>query len=286
MAFGRKETLTITKKNDPNARLLFPYPSFGYTVELRKALNIQRFAQKVSAFDRGLVHDRRLCAFKLLTERVQELEEIFRPTADNDRYIMCLPDNCGFYPAGPDKGDSGDFEFSLAEEVKWGSMLTTPYGMFEVAFNILIHNAPNTNVPASPKEFGGLFDFGGAKGIRSPKIAPTQEFGRAQAITLGGENFSIMTPTAEYLSDITITTNTRKMAEVANVLQNERGEGISIKGHNLYFWWGGLFDTRGREQQVRLLSDNYIFTHISPELWGVTVPLWYEGTLVDGELLR
>jgi len=281
MAFGR-ETIRIDSYDGQTITL--PQPSFGYTVELRKAVNIQRFEQNVSTFDRGIEFDQRRCAFKLLVEpeQITSAGNLFsRRGQEIDKYKIISGNARGFSPAGPDRGGTGSGAggstthiFSLIDNPKYTQMLTNPFGLYEMDLNILIHDAPYRDILPAAKDFLGDFTFGNVTGIRNPKMSPVQEQAISRTVTMGGENYAIASATNEFICNMTITTTAGKMAEIINFIQNERGEGFDIKGGVNYYPWGGHQKGGAVTHRVKLLNSNFIMTHVAPDLWELPVQLW------------
>jgi len=261
----------------PSANM--PLPTFGYSVELRLALAIQKVAQSVGAFDRGKVYDQRRCNFNIQAteQQVAALKNVLereRRNIHGEKFVLTLTSGSGFFPAGADKGDGGEFTFSFLENINFSAMKLSPYGFFDISFRILIHDAPTIPVPQAAKDLSGHFKFGTITGIRDPQISPKQDFGVSRSVTVGGEAHTVATPTDELRTDLTITTTTGKMAELANYLQNTaRGGLFTVTPGSKYWLWGGQDSEYGLEA-VRLLSGNFLMTHADYDLWTVPVQLW------------
>lgn len=264
-----------------------PLPTFGYSVELRLAVDIKKFHQNVSGFDRGIAFDQRRCSFRIMLSEneLRQLKNVIdkERCSKNNRFILILQEGCGFFPAGPDKGDSGEFEFSFLENVNFSAMTIDPYGFFYVDFRILIHKAQKTlnfEVVPSETDVEGSFSFGSVNGLRDPLIRPIQDFGSRRQVTLGGEALTTWTPTDEFRSDLIIRTTTGKMAKLASYLQTIRGETFTVTPGRKYWMWGGQGKEFG-EEKVKLLDANFIMTHTDFDLWTVPVQLWLEVELQE-----
>jgi len=273
-------TMTIRQYGNTFTSAEIPFPTFGYSVELRLALSIQKVAQGVGAFDRGKQYDQRRCSFDIQATEAQiiALRGILESERRNqhNRFVLTLPQGSGFFLAGADKGDSGEFVFSFLENVNFSAMKLSPYGFFDVSFRILIHDSPTILVPQAPRDLSGHFTFGNITGIRDPQIKPTQMGGSLRKATLGGETQVAWTPTDEQRTDLAITTTTGKMAELANYLQNgARGGLFTVTPGSKYWLWGGQAD-EDDAANVRLLSANFLMTHADYDLWTVPVQLWRE----------
>jgi hypothetical protein len=257
-------------------------PSFGYSVELRLALAIQKFSQKVDSFDRGVEHDQRRCTFRIMVteDQLSGLRSVLgrERSQPDDRFVLTLEQGSGFFPAGPDKGDSGDFAFSFIENIKFSAMKLNPYGLFDVEFRIMIHDAPTIAVSQAPKDLGGKFRFGDVVELRDPQIKPVQDFGSRRNETIGGKTSVTWTPTDEFRSDLTIRTSTGKMAELAQYLQTVRGDTFTVWSGRKYWMWGAQGEETAWEdgENVRLLDANFVMTHADRDLWSVPVQLWRE----------
>jgi len=288
MALDLRATFTIDNTFDGQptpwvGSVALPYPSYGYSVELHKALQVQRFRQNVSAFDRGIENDYRICSVKLLINEEQMKDAgnlLSRRGYKDNKYGIVGGTGDNFYFAGPDITDASatsadnGVTFRLAENPRYSSMLTNPFGMFNMELKMLFRQPPQRDIPKNNKDIYGSFTFGTVTGIRDPKMMPTQEQAITRTVTRGGRQYEVSSNTDEYTCNMTITTTTDKMAEIVRFIQYERGEGFDIIGGQNHFPWGGHTDGNNTTHHVKLLQSNFIMTHVAPDLWELPVSLW------------
>jgi len=257
-----------------------PKPSFGYQVGIKRAVTIRKTLDDIYTYDNGAEYDYRDCTFKIIVEK-DNIENIARGLvfgeAEDITYRMMLPHGSGFYPAGADYGDSGNFEFKMLKNLTFSSMKTTPFGMIEVGFNILFTQLPmKPPLPNAEKDAGGKFTFGAVTEIRDPKIEPTQLFGIKRSVTLGGIVNDVAQMTNKYQTKLTITTTTDKMAQVANQLSLYRGDApIRLNAGVNYWLWGGIGNQSG-DDYAYIMDKDFLMTHSGVDKWSVPIQLQRE----------
>jgi len=263
-------------------------PTFGYTVQLRKALTIQRFIGNVGVFDHNWLadssweNDYRTVEFSLLLpeSEVRTLSNFFKSLKgpyNNDEYefVMVIGAESNLFPAGPDYGDGGAFKVSMASNHSFSAMRTDYFGMFDCKLHLLFHGLAYQNIRNVPPDIYGVYDFGRVLGLRDPERLAEQEYAVTRNITLGGKASKIHTVTDEHTAIITQRASTAKMAELANYLQSVRGGSITINAKKNYWLFGPDNDMEGIVK-VKLLDNTLTFVHEDFDLWSVKLQLWRE----------
>jgi len=278
------DKITFMRIPGDNAHVQVSLPTFGYTVQLVKALTIQRFIGNIGVFDQGGHNDYRTVEFSLLLPEpeVKALSNFFKSlkgsysNADGHEFIMSINAGSNFFPAGPDKGDGGTFKVSMAGNHSFSTMRTDYFGMFDCKLHLLFHDLNNAIVNNRPSDTHGVYDFGDVKGLRDPEREAEQEYAVTHDITLGGRATKIHTVTDEYTTIITQRASTAKMAELANYLQKKvRGNSITINAKKNYWLFGPDNEMEG-SIDVKLLDNTLTFVHEDFDLWSVKLQLWRE----------
>jgi hypothetical protein len=256
-----------------------PPPSFGYTVQLHKALSIQRFNGNIGTFDNGIKYDYRTCEFSLLLDEAQvknmaailNMDEAYK--YDGISELAMTLDGGNFSPAGPDMGDSGKFYVSLVNNQSFSAMRTDYFGMFDCKLNLLFHNLPMPPIRTEPPELYGVWDFGDVRGMRDPERTPAQQYGISRSVTIGGGHSYTRMPTDEYTSVINQRTTTAKAAELLSYLQRVRGNRVTISAKKNYWIFGPDNEMQG-DIDIKLLDNTFIFTHENVDTWRTTIQMW------------
>jgi hypothetical protein len=251
-----------------------PYPTYGYTVQCHKAVDIQRFKNSVGVFDNGIEYDYRTCEFQvLLTDtQITALSALLRNNdAMSDTMQIDLLGR-GFSLAGPDMGDTGTFTVSLVNNQSFSAMRTDYFGMFDCKLHFVFHGLPIPPPIKEPPEWGGVYDFGEVVGLRDPERAPTQEYAVTRSVFAGGNSY-VKTPTDEYMSTITQRTTTKKMAELTSYLQRVRGNAVTVRmGKN--HWLFGPDNSESGSVKVKLLDNTITVVHENLDTWKTTIQMW------------
>jgi hypothetical protein len=284
------DKITFRRRSGDSTGVQVPLPAFGYTVQVRKALTIQRFLGSVDVHDFGQENDYRTVEFSLLlTEpEVKALSDFFKSvkgpyikSSNNHEYEFAMAINAGsnFFPAGPDYGGNREFMVSMASNHSFSTMRTDYFGMFDCKLHLLFHNLPHIDKKIfedMPPDTHGVYDFGEVKGLRDPEREAEQEYAVTRNITLGGRATKIHTVTDEYTATITQRAATSKMAELAYYLQRDvRDHSVTIKAKKNYWLFGPDNGMEGKVN-VRLLDNTLTFVHEDFDLWSVKLQLWRE----------
>jgi len=275
-----------TQLDNQGYEAIFSMPTYGYSVQLVKAVTIQRFTNNVGAFNNGEWDDYRTVDFSVLLpeSEVLQLAEFFKHLKNygyvneegSQIFYMSISSGSNFFPAGPDYGDSGRFTVSPANNHSFSTMRTDYFGMFDCKLRLLIHGLQRPNSMTSIRELHGSYDFGDVKGLRDPERIAEQDYRTARNITIGGIPSHVQLNESEFTTTIMQRTTTAKMAELAYYLQKIRTDKIPVETKKGYWLFGPDLPESGR-MFVKLLSNEFVFVHEGHDLWSVKIPLWYAG---------
>ena len=149
----------------------FPTPEYGYTTEIMLAMLHQQLypGQAYSIWDNGAANDYRLCKgdFLLNASDANGLITIYQ-SGSVGRGIsieLHLHNTSGFFPGGPDKGDSGKWMIRFTK-IEPGGVEEEPYKYFRVHTEFVIESYPSYSLPSPVTE--GDLQIGSITGLRWP----------------------------------------------------------------------------------------------------------------------
>lgn len=135
----------------------------------------------------------------------------------------------GFYPAGTDKGDTGDFIVRLTDQAQSG-MLHKPWKYFENELEFVIITCPSYTLPAQVTE--GHFQIGTVSGLRYPQngfnIDVQKNF--SHVVTQSGLPYAIDEGSTSdtWISSFDIEANESKSAALIAFMTGTSGRGSDI----------------------------------------------------------
>ena len=152
----------------------FNNPQYGYTTTIHIATHITPVAPKgYTVWDDGSSYDYRTCRAEFLL--YEDDAETLIQTITDDAYgrgIDCnlmLQEGSGFYPFGPDKGDSGTFGVRIIR-VEPGPVQEEPWRYFRIAVEMVATSYPGYVLPTEVSE--GDLQIGTITGLRYPPDFP------------------------------------------------------------------------------------------------------------------
>jgi len=270
--------ILFSKNEDMSDAIAVTPPSFGYTVQLTKAVSVRRNIGNVSCFNHGIKNDFRDVEFTLQVDKNEVLllryffDSLKMISVQNPEFYLKTSEN--FFAAGPDQGDNKIFEVSLANNPQFSAMMAEPFGFFTCKMKLTFANLEPIIPPSESPEFNASWDFGTVYGLRNPERNPEQEYAAARNNSLSGKPFVKNSFVDEFTTTITQQTTTAKMAELFYFLQAKRTTEFDINmGKN--FWLFGPDVQENGKIEVKLLDNQFIITHIAPDLWSINLRLWH-----------
>lgn len=163
------EVITVTDDFCLGTETL-PRPEYPYETTIDLPFDIEQLdSGKYNLFDWGAIADKRscVCQFIMTVEQYGNLVDMIKTDLRSQDYDLILHAGCGFFPFGPDKGDSGPFVVS-AEMIDREGIGPTPYRYFRVKFRFINTGSwPVYSLPAEVSE--GQLQIGGISGCRAPQ---------------------------------------------------------------------------------------------------------------------
>jgi len=184
--------LSIKITAGSNSYTLNP-PEYGYVSTVNMSLeHVKRSPKSLLVYDHGAGFDHRTCKCKFLMNEsdTNTLIDIFDTDARGGFISLRLPKNSGFYPFGPDRGDSGKFQCRMLS-IDPSPVMEEPYKYSRVMFELKEHAYPAYTPPAQVAE-GGL-QIGTVTGLLYPQKWPEPDFswGIDSKLTFGGEYYAL-----------------------------------------------------------------------------------------------
>jgi len=253
-------------------------PQYGHTVNMHLAFNPVRFGLNVDSFDMGTEYDFRTLDMELLLphSEMKELVDFFNDTdARQSKFILRLPAKSGFYAAGPDRRDQGDYEVSLYQPQDQSGMLLAPFKWFSNRLQLLIHDTPAVLIPTAATQ--GPFAIGTVHGLRYPDITPSPDHAITRSRTMAGELTTVDMGRAadEYTTSISQPCNVSLAAGLVAFLESAggRNNNIFVQAPTNYFLFGPECNGAGN-YTVKLLNSIIPITHTSYDQFTIDLELW------------
>ena len=274
--------------NACNESVVVENPKHGYSVEVAMALSICRASDgSVSSFDNGSSFDHRICSdvsFDLSAAKTVALVDFLATLSRGEMFSLRIgfegvlgyvPQ--GFYPAGPDKGDSGDFACRLLD-INCGGMKFQPWKYFNptISFIIVSGPAPIYTRPAETAE--GSLQIGSVQGLRYPQggISPEERYAFKTLLSRSGAPSTIdrgRTADAFDTGFAMDCNHSKAAALVAHLVAAGRGNSIPITVPADSYLFGAKQPASGTFNS-RLTSPLIKITHNAFDEFEVDLNMW------------
>ena len=254
-------------------------PEYPYTSRVRMDLHYFRgFDGAYTVYDSGGGYDVRTCECTFLFESADRnaFEMFLTGTGRGQELTLSLGSNSGFYPFGPDKGDSGDFTVRLLKADPTGQLLS-PWKMWRIPAVMALVSAPSYALPAEQSD--GSVTVGTVSGVRYPQggYSIREEYGVKTTFTLGSDayvyDFGTSADTCE--TEAIFELNQTKAAALLNYLTvTGRGNDISLVAASGQYPFGYL---KGDSTTftTRLLTSEIAMEHVGPDQFVTTLGFGY-----------
>lgn len=252
VGFGTTEPVTL------------PMPQlYNYTEINLSFKTVKTSDSSIKYFDNGSSYDFITTSSKYLLNRSEMInfkgffEDQQMSRSDNFQFI--LEENCGFYPFGPDLGDSGIFGVQFIDS-KWTTRLNKPWDMYELDLDLHLYSIPYYEVPqVSYKQ--GSFKLDNLVNLPNPEILLTYENHYIKDTTLGGKLTSIDLGLSNwmYSSKFTFNVSVQNAKLLLNKLKMLRTNSFIIQTPNKCYPFGA--ELGFGSFVVSLLSNNIIVTN-------------------------
>ena len=280
---------TITFVAGANQVVTLP-PLYGYTVDLIMPIDWQQGADGTyTAWDNGAnsspvtTFDYRFlrgCRWQLPISQQTALMDFFRDAAKGrgeDIIIRLGNSPTGFFPAGPDLGDMGDFTFRLVDAGQQSAALGAPYLRFEDTLDFVLVSAPAYSLPSPIQQ--GPFRIGTISGLMYPqggfKLTASKTY--ANAITRGGIPWVLdgATSADRWETETTIEGNQPNMAALMAFFQSAIGRAadISVVGSANNYVYGAEQDDAGTYTS-KLIQNVLTITHDRFNSFSLPLKFW------------
>lgn len=166
--------------------VLLSVPEFGYQTDIKLPFDfIKLDSGSYNVRDEGTKYDKRSCKCSLILSPAEQasLNTLLNSTARGKSLILTLPSGSGFFPFGPDKGDTGVFTVVILLEGT-PSIQSSPFKYFRcdlTIFNTGVY--PAYSLPTQIPE--GVFTIGTISNCRMPQslFEPAQSYGISVSFT-------------------------------------------------------------------------------------------------------
>ena len=273
-------------------------PVYGYAVDIVMPIATQKDAQGSPSFFDAPVgpYDATLGAYdyrvlNTATWRIpaaqQTLLSAFFKDADRGRsepVIMTLQTDSGFYPFGPDLGDTGSFTVQLLTQDQ-GGRLSRPWNHFENQIQLVLITPPGGYSLPTPQSEGN-FAIGSASGLRYCDFTPLVIRNIGTALTASGVPCALDGSTSgdSYETGWTQLCNQGNAAALLSLLVSSSGRAsdLSIVAPSNFYPFGvdngsggaGTFTAKLLGSKADAKTMTLTFTHDFFNRWSVPLNFW------------
>ena len=199
-------------------------PQWGYESNINTALIVSKLLPKDYAiWDNGVANVSRTLKVNWLLTATQTgtLTDVFNDISQG-RGVDCtfkLGNNSGFFPFGPDLGDTGDFGCRMIS-ISPGPMLESPWLYFNTEVTFVMTSSPTYSLPAETSE--GDLTIANTSNLRYPPSMPASstDYGFSTQVTYDGTPYTIDKTSScdSYHTTLGMVCNEGKAAAVINDL--------------------------------------------------------------------
>lgn len=244
MASRPTMTLSITD----GVTITIGVPWYGYTSVVNLPTTVVKMSNGTyKTYDPTNTYDVRQCRCTLYLDATDHTNfsafMLLGGYRANDDIILTLPTGSGFFPFGPDKGDSGIFRVAISKPDYQG-IVESPYKYF--ATEITMTNAgayPSYSLPSHAARSEGSWSIGTISGLRFPQglFKPERHTAMDVQPTRGGKAMIIdRTSYGDWKeTEFSLSLNGPKAAAVLYYLvTTARGAGFNIVTPDDYYPYG------------------------------------------------
>ena len=170
-------------------------PEWGYVTDINLALiHVPHLPRGYAIWDNGILKDYRTVSLDWLLNATDTntLLGIFDTLSKGrgQSFNLNLGTNSGFYPFGPDLGDSGIFQCRILN-VNTQPVLEEPWLWFKTQATMVMETSPSYSLPTEIDE--GDITIGTVSGLRFPPNMPQSEnsFGYTTQLTYTGVPYTV-----------------------------------------------------------------------------------------------
>ena len=273
-------SITLTYGSDS---ITIKQPYFGYRSTLRMPFHYSRTTTGYKVRDDGTANDIRMCDIStwLLDATDQAaLYEFLNNTAKGrcNNFTMALGETpSGFFPFGPDKGDTGFFECSVLRYDPKNAQLN-PYLQHDNGIVIVLKTALSAYTPAA-KEAEGTLQIGTLTTLRPVQSFPMLNIDRpiVSEMTRSGLVYSVDIGNSGdvYESTLSLEMRAGNAAALITYLQATRAGDITITTPT-NTWLFGIAKGSSGTYTVKLISGEITMIHDRFDLFKTDLKLWFK----------
>lgn len=260
-------------------------PSYGYEVTYHTSLIVNELRSAFKIYDRGSTYDYRTLSIskKDIPESLMSTLEDYLNSPDVFRCenitLRLGSTPTGFFPAGPDKGDVGDFTVRVMQNQSSG-IKTNPWRYFNESFEFVIVSTPSYSIPALVQE-GNISLCSLTNGFRYPEdgFNPSYKYGRVQLLTNSGDPYSVDGGESSDLLTTEFTLNTRapNMGRLLDSLLTLRGgetELVTLSKHYPFGTTPSETLDSPSTYDVQCVNSEFSVIHSRYDNFSVNLKLW------------
>lgn len=215
------------------ALIEIPKPRYGYVSEISMPLTFCRHrGSAYGVFDSGAAYDTRACTgveFDMSEADMTAFAAFLETSAQGrgETITLRLETNSGFFPFGPDLGDSGDFTVRILRFVPGGQQ-HAPWKYWRPTIDMQWISGPAPAYGIVDNMADGTVQLGAVTGLRYPQSGydVAVRYAEQTIVTLGSDAYAVDNGAGgdEYESEFEFTGNQGKMAALVHeLITNVRG---------------------------------------------------------------
>lgn len=255
-------------------------PHYGYIVEHHWSLVRSKGNNFIKVWDNGQGYDYRILTgikhWFTQAEWASVIDAFYSGTGARDAtFTLDLGETpTGFYPAGPDNGDVGEFTLRLIEHDN-ESMKLSPFKYYAPDFKFLIVSTPEYTPSAAISE-GNITINSRSNGIRYPQdgFITKHEYTNNKVITKSGAMYQVDLSTradSDY-SEAVFDMSTNNAAQLLSDVIISRGGVITVNTPFADDMFGGLYQTTSHA--VRCVNDVIEIRHERHNNFSLALKFW------------
>jgi hypothetical protein len=213
-----------------------PNPEYGYTVALVMQVKSFESGSSWDTFDNGILHDARILNIPgslFSKEEYQELTNFLNhQDCGRKAFEIELPENSGFFPFGPDLGQSGIYKAHLLNRNSHG-MQVDPWKIFVSEFTFILELGHGYDIDYQSRPEGS-FQIGSVSGLMFPQsgFSPIIKRGLRCDVTNGRYASAVDVGFNKYETGLELSANLPNAAKLIHEIQT------AIRGSNFVMTCG------------------------------------------------
>ena len=249
-------------------------PEYGYVSTANLAIEPVETSHGWDTWNNGIEYDFRTCLLSRfnLDEVVAYGLDQFILAHRGESLTMTLDSDSGFFPFGPDLGDTGDFIIQITDR-KFGEF--DQFKQYSKSISLLLETAPAYTLPSVDRmhtlQIGSVLYLPYPQTGISPNLVPGIQTG----VSYGGDGYSIDIQRRAHETSFTLQCNESLPAHLMAFLTGAlgRNQDITIVAPDEYYLFGTENGSSGT-YVCKLIQKKIECTHVENEQFEIPLSFW------------